>query len=225
VTLARVQTVITYSSSGGGEEYLFDIVIDAQGLVTVRNIRGPTGSPCSTGLPDIVVDDIQEAKETTLLLVGETEVASGTLIFTGQTEQTATIPPGVLNNTAYRVLYTPPDSTQLRTENKTILDFDAVVGVAYGSVIDPKSVDYSVLVSTAATSSTSGFVTFTAGDASQKAVAFSSAFDTTAYRVLLSPDDFYPVRVINKAKTGFTIEIGIGLQGAETVTVGFDVFV
>jgi hypothetical protein len=225
VTLARVQTLVTYSSSGGGETYYFDVVIDAQGLVSVKNVRGPTGAPCATGLPDIVLDDMQEAKGITALLVGETEAASGTLTCVGQTEITEPVVPGTLNNTEYRVLYTPPDAVQFRTEDKTTTSFKAVVGVAYGSGSDPKLVPYSVLVATAQASTTGGTVTFVVADNSQKAIVFATALPTADYRVLLSPNGFFTARAIDKAKTGFTIELGHTLQGAETVTVGYDVFV
>jgi len=225
VALSRVQTVITYSSSGGNQTYYWDVVIDAQGLCTLKNVRGPSGDPCSYGIPEVVLLDMQESKDITAVLLGETEVASGTLIFTGQTELTEAILPGVLNNTDYRVVYTPPDSVQFRTEDLTTTSFKAVPSAAYGSGTDPKSVPYSVLVSTAASSTTGGTLSFVAADASTKTVTFPSAFATDAYRVVLTPSDFFPARVTTKSKTGFTVEIGIGLMGAETVDVGYDVFV
>ena len=226
MSLTRIQSEFTYSSSLGGLSYLFEVVVDAQGLTSVRNIRAPTGpvSP-TTPLPQSVVDDMCAAQELVALLVMETEVASGTLVFTGQTELPVVIGAGVLNNTDYRVLYTPPDSTLLITENKTTTGFDAVVGAAYGSVADPKSVDYSVLVSTAASSSTSGALTFVTADAGTKDVLFASAFPSANYRVHLSPDDFFVPRVTNKTTLGFTVELGHTLTGAQTAVVGFDVFV
>ena len=226
MALTRVQTCVTYSSSSGGQDYYFDVIIDAQGLVTVTNIRGPVGRLCgSAELPEVVVDDLCEAKGITELLVGETEVASGTLVFTGQTSLPATIAAGVLNNTNYRVVYQPPDPVQFRTENPTTTGFDAVTSAAYGLPGDPKSVDYSVLVATAQTSVTSGVLTFTAADLSLKDVTFASAFSTDQYRVVLTPSDFFWARTINKTALGFTVEIGIGLSGADTVDVGYDVFV
>jgi hypothetical protein len=224
VALSRVQTVVSYQSVNGGETYTFDVVVGAQGIVTVQNIQGPQGNLCASGLPDVVLDDIQEAKEITLLLLGETEVTSGVITFTGQTEISELLAAGLLNNTEYRVAYTPPDSIQFRTEDKTITSFKAVAGVSYGSVADPKDVAYSVLVSTASTSTTSGTVTFTSAS-SQIPIVFASAFNTDSYRVLLTVDDFYSARVLSKTRTGFIIEIGISLVGAETAEVGYDVFV
>lgn len=225
MALSRVQTLVTYSSSSGGHTYHFDVLVDAQGLVSVKNLTGPAGAPCMTGVPDIVLDDMQSAKDLVALLLSESEVVGGSLVFTGQAELSVPVVAGLLNNSDYRVLYTPPDAVRIATEDKTTTSFKAVVGVPYGSGVDPKTVGYSVLASTAATSTLGGTVTLVAADASQKDVSFSTALPTADYRVLLSPDGYYAARVINKTKLGFTIEIGIALVGAETVGVGYDVFV
>lgn len=230
MSLVRSQSVYSFRSFSGGVSYTFDVVVDAQGIVSVRNIRGPVASSvacstaCSTDIPEDVLDDIQDARGLVELIQAETEVASGTLTFTGQTQQSGSIAPGVLNNTSYRVLYTDPNGTLIYTENETLTSFDAVVGVTYGSVANPIDVDYSVLVSTAASSSFAGAVTFTAADSGEIDISFPQDVSTDAYRVLLSPDGFFAPRVIEKTVSGFTIELGHGLQGTETVTVGFDVF-
>jgi len=232
MSLVRTQTVYSYCSFAGGVSYTFDIVVNAQGLLTVRNIQGPVATTaacstaCSTNIPEDVLDDIQDARGLVELLMSETEVASGTLVFTGQTQLPGIIPGGVLNNTAYRVAYTcAACSVLIITENKTLTSFDAVVGTPLGTIADPVDVDYSVLVTSAASSSFGGSVTFTVADAGQIDVSFPSVVTTTAYRVLLSPDGYYVPRVINKTTAGFTIELGHGLTGLETATVGFDVFV
>ncbi len=225
MALTRTLSVFTYTSAAGGESFTFEVVVDAQGLCSVKNILGPSGDACSTGIPQIVLDDIQEAKDIVALLLSEVEVASGTIVFMGETELVEALPASLLNNADYRVVYTPPDDIQFRTEDKTIDDFKAVPSSAYGSGADPKSVDYSVLVAVVSTSTTNGTETFVAADASTRDVVFATPFTTTAYRVVLSPSDFFSARVTNKTKLGFTIEIGIGLMAAETVDVGFDVFV
>jgi hypothetical protein len=158
------------------------------------------------------------------LLLSETEVTSGTLVFTGQTSQTATIPAGLLNNTNYRVVYDPSCPTILTTSNKTLTSFDANAGVSLGTVGSPVNVGWSVLVSTSANSFFSGSATFTVADAGTKTITFPIVVANTSYRVLLSPEGFFVPRVINKTTIGFTIELGHGLTGAETVVVGYDVF-
>jgi len=230
MALIRTRSVFSYSSSAGGVTYTFDVVLDAQGLVTVRNLTGPIAasvpcsSACATNIPEDVLNDMQDAKGLVELLLTETEVSSGTLTFTGQTQLPGAIAPGLLNNTNYRVAYSDPCGTCLWTDLKTTTSFMAVAGVAYGSVAVPIVVPYSVLVSTSATSSFGGSVTFTALDAGVITVSFPAAVSTTSYRVLLTPNGFFVPRVINKTTLGFTIQLGYTLSGLDTATVGFDVF-
>lgn len=231
MTLIRDRSSFSYRSLHGGVTYTFNVVMDASGNITIMNVVGPTAStaPCSTAcatnLPEGVLEDMLEARGLVELLLSETEVTFGTLTFTGQTQQTASIPAGLLNNTNYRVAYTDPCGTVIYTENKTLLSFDAVVGVTYGSPTNPIDVQYSVLVHTAQNSPFGGSVTFTVADSGTKDVVFPTEVSTTSYRVLLTPDGFFVPRVINQTTTGFTIQLGHGLLGAETATVGFDVFV
>jgi len=231
MSLVRTRAVFTYCSFSGGVSYTFDVVYDAQGLITITNIQGPIAgtsacsSACTSSIPEDVLEDMQLAKSLVELLMSVTEVASGTITFTGQTQNPGSIPIGVLNNTNYRVAYTSGCSVVFTTENKTLTSFDCVAGTVVGSIGTPVDVDYSVLVSTAQNSSFGGSVTFTVADAGQIIVTFPSAVPTTGYRVLLSPEGFFVPRVVNKTTTSFTIELGHGLQGAETAVVGFDVFV
>jgi len=228
--LVRTRSVFSFQSSAGGVTYTFDVVLDAQGIITIKNVQGPIASTaacstaCSTDIPEDVLEDMQEAKCLVELLMSVTEVASGQLVFTGQTQLTATIPAGVLNNTNYRVVYTDPCGTIITTENKTLVSFDAVVGVSYGTPADPVTVDYSVLVSTAQNSSFGGDVSFDAVTGPTVDVVFPEPVPCTAYRVVLSPDGFYVPRVIDKTVNGFTIELPFTPVGAETFVVGFDVF-
>lgn len=227
MALSRIQTVITYKSAQGGQEYLYDIVLDAQSVVSVRNIRGPRGliTNSATGLPEEVVAEINDAVALAQLLAQETSVISGTENFSGQTSRSVAVAPGLLNNVSYRVHVTTPDGTPMRVEGKTTTGFALVAPSAYGDVADIKGVDWAVFVSTASASTLGGTLTFVQADASQQVVAFAEALPTPEYRVLLEPDGFYPVQVTNKTKTGFTVNLGIELQVAETVDVGYDVVV
>ena len=71
----------------------------------------------------------------------------------------------------------------------------------------------------AQTSAVNGQLVF-AGETS-KTVTFATPFAGTNYRVVFSPQDFLPIRVINKLTTGFTVQTGITYTG----TIGYDVFV
>lgn len=226
MTLSRQQSVFTYNSSNGGVTYYFDIVVDAQGLISVRNIRSPQGAiDGSTNIPEIVVNDISAAKLLVQQLVSETSVDSGTITFTGQTEQSVVVPPGTLNNTDYRVAYTTTDGTVLTTESKATGSFTAVVGYAYGTVAVPKTVSYVILVKTQQASVTSGTLDFIPSDSGLKSVVFSPAFKTAGYQVVLTEEGFFKAAVVNQTKAGFTVELGYTVPTGETVSVGYDVFV
>jgi len=226
MTLARQQSLFTYASSSGGVTYYFDITVDAQGLITVGNIRSPQGATtCSTSIPETVLDDIQAAKLLVQQLVAETSVDSGTITFTGQTEMPVVVVPGTLNNTNYRVAYTTSDGTVLVTEDKTTTGFNAVVGYAYGSVADPKTVTYAILVKTQQAGVTSGTLDFVPADAGVKTVTFATAFTTADYHVILSEEGFFKAAVTSQNKAGFTVTLGYTVPTGETVSVGYDVFV
>lgn len=227
MAMTRRQTCVTFASSSGGQEYLFDVVVDALGNVSVRNIRGPLGliQDPVTQLPDSVVQDMNEARGLVSQQGAESDVVSGTLTFTGQTYQDVAIAPGLLNNTNYRVYFTTSDGMMFRAENLTTTGFRATAETTYGTVAVPKTVDWVVVVSTQQASVTGGTLTFAAADVGLKTVTFGVAFETTNYRVLLSPGGFFVAKVVNKTKTGFTVQLGYTLQAAETVTVGYDVFV
>lgn len=226
MALTRQQSVFTYSSSSNGVLYLFDIVVDSQSQVSVRNIRGPQGAITGTqAVPQSVMDDIREAMNLVVLLVSEDEAVGGNATFTGETTQPVAIAAGLLNDTDYRVVYTTSDGTVLTTENQTLTGFDVVAATPYGSVGEPKVVAYSVLVKTVSTSSYSGTLTFAVADGGQKSVTFPTAMTTTSYRVILEPAGFFSAYTLTRTRTGFTVQIGHTLSGAETVDVGYDVFV
>jgi len=153
------------------------------------------------------------------------EVASGNLIFAGDTYKDATLAAGLLNNTNYRVVYTTPDGTVLTTSLETTTGFRATAPSTYGTVGSPVTVGYVVLVAAQQASTTSGTVTFTDADAGTKSVTFTSAFDSDTYRVVLTPGGFFPVFVSVQTTAGFTVTLGYTLDTGQTVTVGYDVFV
>jgi hypothetical protein len=229
VALTREQSVHTYSSASGGNTYYFDVVVDAAGLVSVRNIRTPLGPLCgaTTTLPQTVMDDMAIAIEIVALLQLESEVDSGTVVFSGETSRPVVIPGGTLNNTNYRVVYTTPDATVLQTISKTITGFTAEAATAYGTALVPITVSYSVLVKTAQTSDLSGVITIADTDAGSKAIVFAVPLTTDQYRVLLEPRGFFDAHVptVTKLKTGFTVELGHVPPPATSVDVGYDVFV
>lgn len=71
----------------------------------------------------------------------------------------------------------------------------------------------------AQTSAVNGILTFAAE--TTQSVVFTTAFQNTNYRVLVSVEDFIAWRIVNKTTTGFDIELGSTYSG----DVGYDVFV
>jgi hypothetical protein len=227
MTLTVVQTLTTFQSASGGQSYFFDISVDSLGKVEVRNVRTELGLIMDpvTGVPQSVLDDMLDAKVIVQQTGTETQVDSGTLVFNGVTEVSAAIAGGLLNNTNYRVAYTTPDGTVLRTTNQTTTGFTAEAPAVYGTVPDPIDVPYVVLVAAQQASTTSGVLTFVSADASVKTVTFTQAMAADDYRVILTPSDFFVARVANQSKTGFDVVINHTLSAAGSVTVGYDVFV
>lgn len=229
MALSRAASTHTYSSSSGGQTYLFDVIVDGQGVASVRNIRGPNGliQDARTQIPQSVIDDMDSALESVSLLTQETEVDAGNIVFELDTTVPVVIPGGVLNNTNYRVVFTTPDGTVLVAENKTTTGFDAVAATAYGAVGAPVTVGYSVLVKTGQASDLSGVLTIADVDGGSKAIVFSSPLPTTNYRVVLEPRGLFDAHVpeATKLKTGFTVELGHVPEAGGSVDVGYDVFV
>jgi len=225
MNLSRMQSVTTFSSSSGGVSYYFDVVLDSQGLVQIRNIRSPNGPiDIYNGIPGPVMDDMEDAKDIVNQMLASGPADSGTVTFTGQTTQAATIPPGVLNNTTYRVAYVTPDGTLLTTTNKTTTGFTVVAPVTYGSVLVPMVVSWVVLVSTYQSGSTGGTVTFTDGGGETQTITFPIPFTTDVYRVLFEPDGSYPIKILSQTRAGFTAQLGFTLASGITATSGYDVF-
>lgn len=226
MALSRTQAVVSYRSQVGGSEFLFDVVLDSFGELSIRNIRGPFGPirDSASPLPAIVMADMQDALGATQLVLAEQTAASGEISFAGDTSKEITISEGVLNNALYRVVYTTPDGTLLRTTDLTSTGFTAQAEAAYGTSEVPIVVGYVILVATVQTSSMSGQVTMTSDDGTTKTVTFAAALPSNAYRVLLSPGGFNGAVVKTRTRRGFTIQLSSALTGSETLDIGYDVF-
>jgi hypothetical protein len=220
MALVKLESAVTYRSQVGQSNYTFVVQVTNNGLVAVRDIRGPNGlvqDPFTT-LPSTVIDDIYAAKGATTALLAETSVTSGSTAFTGQTTLPVVLSPD-LDSTAYRVALTfSPIGPTGYVTNQTTGGFDIVLSSAYTG-----TVGWTVLQKASSTSNYCGTVTFTSS-ASELNVSFTTAAASADYRVVLTPDGFYPVGIKSQTTTGFTIQLGIGLFGPQTANVGFDVF-
>lgn len=222
----RLQTVSTYKTSQGGQDWLYDVVIDTNGLASVRNFRGPNGliADSMTGVPQTIMLDAQEAILAASLILQEVIADQGTISFAGVATMDVVVANNALNNTNYRVVYTSPDAVIIRTSGKLTTGFTAELGAVYGTINVPKIVGYVVLVQTAQASTSSGVLNFVQGDAGTKTVTFTVAFPTDKYRVILSPGGFYAAKVLTQTKRGFTVQLGHTLGQNQTASIGFDIF-
>lgn len=227
MALARQQTVVTYSSASGGQEYLFDVVVDGQLLAAARNFRTPWGPvDALNGLPQQVIDDIKDATEEVKALIGGVQVEAGNAVFAGVVSVAVVIPGGVLNNTDYQVQLTAPDAVLLRVTGKTITGFTIEAPLVYGTADAPKTVAYAVVVAAGQVTAYRGSLTFAFADSGSKAVAFPSAMPNDQYTVGLFPDGFFQARITAKTRTGFTVAMGHGLANdGSTAVVDYEVFV
>jgi hypothetical protein len=227
--LVRALATNTYQcvSASDGQTYLFDVMLDSNNVMSVRNVRGPFGliMDAYTSLPDDVGNAIAQARRIMSQQLTETQVASGTLSFTGQTSQVVDLAAGVVNTTTYRVVYGTPDGTPMYTTEQSVAGFTANAASSYGTSDTPISVPYVVLVATQQASALSGTLIFKETDGGLRTITFPSAMSTANYRVVLSPNGFFPAQVVKQTRTGMSIQIGYTVAASETVTVGFDVFV
>ena len=221
MALTRLQASSLYQSQVGQSKYTFVVQVDGSGLTAVRDIRGPNGlvqDPYTT-LPAQVVDDIYTAKGATDDLLAETSIVSGTVSLVAATSGSVVFV-SPLANTNYRVALTfNPVGPTGYSVSKTINGFSFTLTSTYTG-----TVGYTVLQKASSTSGYSGTATFSAGNLDY-AVVFTQPTANADYRVVLTPNGFYPAGTINQTVNGFTIRLGIGLFGLQTASVGFDVFI
>jgi hypothetical protein len=220
MALTRLQSSSFYMSQVGQSKYTFVVQVDGNGLVSVRDIRGPGGlvqDPFTT-LPSQTIDDIYAAKGLTIDLLAQTSLSSGTVALVAATSGSVVfVTP--LANANYRVALTfDPIGPTGYTTSKTTTGFSFTLSSTYTG-----NVGYTVFQKASSTSGYSGTATFSAG-VLDYAVVFTSPTADVNYRVILTPGGFYPAGVVSKTTGGFTVRLGIGLFGLQTAQVGFDVF-
>lgn len=131
-----VQTCFKYRVSTdtgcGAESWFFTIVVNQDGTIGVKDIKGPYGPLCNTGtqIPQDVFEEIQAAKEQVENILAQTSAINGTLNFVDQTSQSITFTNPMVN-TEYRVYVTLEDFIDWRIQNKTTTGFDIELNVTY----------------------------------------------------------------------------------------------
>lgn len=133
-TLAQSEFV--YRSGNAPDLYMFTIVSDLSGLLTVRDIQDPYGFILSpyTQIPQSVTNDIQSAMSQVENILSLTSAVNGNVTFTAQTEKIITFATP-FSNTNYRVQVTSDVFAPFRITNKTTLGFTIQAGATISGVV------------------------------------------------------------------------------------------
>ena len=126
----------TYTSGTGTSQYRFTVVVDLNGVVSVRDICTPFGliMDSMSRLPQSVVDDITTAMGQVEDLLSLTSAVNGTLTFVAATEATVTFSTPT-SNTNYRVYLSPSDFIPARVTSKLTTGFTVQLGVTFTGTV------------------------------------------------------------------------------------------
>lgn len=126
----------TYTSGTGTSQYRFTVVVDLNGVVSVRDIRSPFGlfMDSMTRLPQSVVDDITAAMAQVEDLLSLTSSVNGTLTFAAETEKSVTFSTP-MSSTNYRVYLSPSDFISARITSKLTTGFTVQLGITFSGTV------------------------------------------------------------------------------------------
>ena len=130
------QAEFTYRSGTSPDVYVFTIVSDSQGTISVRDIQDPYGFVLSpyTQIPQSVTTDISSAMNTVETILSLTSSVNGTLTFAAETSKSVTFSEAFADTT-YRVQVTGDIFAPFRITDKTITGFTIQAGATVtGSV-------------------------------------------------------------------------------------------
>lgn len=123
------QSEFTYRSGTSPDIYVFTIVSDSQGTISVRDIQDPYGFVISpyTQIPQSVTTDISSAMSTVETILSLTSSVNGTLTFSAETHKSVTFSEA-FGDTNYRVQVTGDIFAPFRVTNKTVTGFTIQAG-------------------------------------------------------------------------------------------------
>lgn len=130
------QSEFVYRSGNAPSIYMFTIVSDQSGLLSVRDIQDPYGFVLSpyTQIPQSVTNDIQSAMSQVENILSLTSAVNGNVTFTSQTEKQISFATP-FSNTNYRVQITADVFAPFRITNKTTLGFTIQAGATISGVV------------------------------------------------------------------------------------------
>ena len=123
------QAEFTYRSGTSPDIYVFTIVSDSQGTISVRDIQDPYGFVLSpyTQIPQSVTTDISSAMNTVETILALTSSVNGSLVFAAETSKSVTFSEA-FGDTNYRVQVTGDIFAPFRVTNKTTVGFTIQAG-------------------------------------------------------------------------------------------------
>jgi len=123
------QAEFTYRSGTSPDIYVFTIVSDSQGTISVRDIQDPYGFVLSpyTQIPQSVTTDISSAMSTVETILSLTSSVNGSLVFAAETSKSVTFSEA-FGDTNYRVQVTGDIFAPFRVTNKTTVGFTIQAG-------------------------------------------------------------------------------------------------
>lgn len=132
----RIAFEATYTSGTGTSQYRFTVIVDLNGVVSVRDIRSPFGlvMDTMTRLPQSVVDDITAAMAQVEALLALTSSVNGTLTFAAETEKSIVFSTP-MSSTNYRVVLTPSDFIPARVSTKLTTGFTVQLGITFSGTV------------------------------------------------------------------------------------------
>lgn len=126
----------TYTSGTGTSQYRFTVVVDLNGIVSVRDIVTPYGLVMDSmvRLPQSVISDITDAMSQVEDLLSLTSSVNGILTFVAETEKSITFSTP-LSSLTYRVHLSPNDFVAARVTTKTLAGFTVQTNVTFTGTV------------------------------------------------------------------------------------------
>lgn len=136
MTLSLIESSFTYRSESGGQSYYFTVVVNQNGVKSIRDIITPRGPLCgaNTQVPQFVLDDQQLAFGQVGNLLAQTSAINGILTFLGQTSQVVSFGTPMVS-TNYRVHVSPQDPVFFWVTNKTLTQFTVNSSVTFSGMV------------------------------------------------------------------------------------------
>jgi hypothetical protein len=136
MALALVLSEFSYTSGSAADQFLFTVVSDSLGNLSVRDIQNAYGKVVSpyTRIPQSVEDDIHSAISQVEAIMAATSAVNGTLTFTDSHEETFTFTEA-MTSAGYRVQVSSDAFVPLRISAQSTTTFTVQAGADFTGTI------------------------------------------------------------------------------------------